>query len=291
MRYTQLTNPDGGIIDDLMIGRPASARDDGTLNVVVNASRKSRGLRLDRAPSSRQRETRASRRPRAHRSPGAGGGAGPGTPLPASVAALPFMTATITAEFAGIECSLGALGIHRRGWLRDIGWCATMPSRWSQLLLEDANVQPVGLGARDSLRLEAGLCLYGHDIDETTSPIEAAIGLVGRQAPARTRVVFWANPASAPSWRTAPAPPRRSAAGRPRAGTRRHGHQDRKTARTIGRRDVGRLRADDQRSDRHGLRRNRPRGARRAKSISWCANGQASAVIVDLPFVPHAYKR
>jgi aminomethyltransferase len=42
-------------------------------------------------------------------------------------------------------------------------------------LLADSQVQPVGLGARDSLRLEAGLCLYGNDIDETTSPIEAAL--------------------------------------------------------------------------------------------------------------------
>ncbi|MGE3832241.1 MAG: glycine cleavage T C-terminal barrel domain-containing protein, partial [Parvibaculaceae bacterium] len=41
------------------------------------------------------------------------------------------------------------------------------------LLLADPEVKPIGLGARDSLRLEAGLCLYGHDIDETTSPVEA----------------------------------------------------------------------------------------------------------------------
>jgi aminomethyltransferase len=40
------------------------------------------------------------------------------------------------------------------------------------MLLADADVKPIGLGARDSLRLEAGLCLYGHDIDESTSPVE-----------------------------------------------------------------------------------------------------------------------
>ena len=45
---------------------------------------------------------------------------------------------------------------------------------WDALLL-DARVKPIGLGARDSLRLEAGLCLYGHDIDTTTSPVEAAL--------------------------------------------------------------------------------------------------------------------
>ena len=41
------------------------------------------------------------------------------------------------------------------------------------MLLAEPEVKPIGLGARDSLRLEAGLCLYGHDIDETTSPVEA----------------------------------------------------------------------------------------------------------------------
>jgi aminomethyltransferase len=45
---------------------------------------------------------------------------------------------------------------------------------WSALL-RDGAVKPIGLGARDSLRLEAGLCLYGHDIDTTTSPVEAAL--------------------------------------------------------------------------------------------------------------------
>src|SRR6516162_7459395 len=44
-----------------------------------------------------------------------------------------------------------------------------------EMLLARPEVQPVGLGARDSLRLEAGLCLYGHDIDETTTPVEAAL--------------------------------------------------------------------------------------------------------------------
>src|ERR1700743_1886319 len=42
-------------------------------------------------------------------------------------------------------------------------------------LLADSAVQPIGLGARDSLRLEAGLCLYGHDIDTTTTPVEGAL--------------------------------------------------------------------------------------------------------------------
>ena len=50
-----------------------------------------------------------------------------------------------------------------------------MPKRWLTALLDNADVLPIGLGARDSLRLEAGLCLYGHDIDTTTTPVEGAL--------------------------------------------------------------------------------------------------------------------
>ena len=68
-----------------------------------------------------------------------------------------------------------ALGLYRRGRLRDFGRRARDASRWPRLLLAEPEVKPIGLGARDSLRLEAGLCLYGHDIDETTSPVEAGL--------------------------------------------------------------------------------------------------------------------
>ena len=68
-----------------------------------------------------------------------------------------------------------ALRLHRRGRLRDLGprrgRAPTSPRRCSP----SPDVLPVGLGARDSLRLEAGLCLYGHDIDTTTTPVEAAL--------------------------------------------------------------------------------------------------------------------
>ena len=52
---------------------------------------------------------------------------------------------------------------------------AGSPTSLAETLLGEPEVRPIGLGARDSLRLEAGLCLYGHDIDETTSPVEAGL--------------------------------------------------------------------------------------------------------------------
>ena len=58
-----------------------------------------------------------------------------------------------------------------------------------RLLLAEPEVKPIGLGARDSLRLEAGLCLYGHDIDETTTPIEAGLAWsIGKRRRDRGRV-------------------------------------------------------------------------------------------------------
>ena len=88
-------------------------------------------------------------------------------------AGLAFMTAA-SGRVGELRLPHHPLGLHRRGRLRDLGRGATR-RRWRRLLLAQDGVQPIGLGARDSLRLEAGLCLYGHDIDETTSPIEAGL--------------------------------------------------------------------------------------------------------------------
>jgi aminomethyltransferase len=78
------------------------------------------------------------------------------------------------ASFDGIGCH-----VSRSGYTGEDGFeisvdAGDAPDIW-RALLAGAEVRPVGLGARDSLRLEAGLCLYGHDIDETTSPVEAAL--------------------------------------------------------------------------------------------------------------------
>jgi aminomethyltransferase len=86
---------------------------------------------------------------------------------------MPFMTAR--------KLSLAGIGIHasRSGYTGEDGFelsvAAEVAADLWRLLLESDLVRPVGLGARDSLRLEAGLCLYGHDIDEGTSPVEAGL--------------------------------------------------------------------------------------------------------------------
>jgi aminomethyltransferase len=69
--------------------------------------------------------------------------------------------------------------ISRSGYTGEDGFEISVPAASAQqlwqMLLRDGALAPIGLGARDSLRLEAGLCLYGHDIDETTSPVEAGL--------------------------------------------------------------------------------------------------------------------
>ena len=84
---------------------------------------------------------------------------------------LVFMSAT-SGEFDDIDCS-----VSRSGYTGEDGFEISVPARdvetVARALLAEPEVKPIGLGARDSLRLEAGLPLYGHDLDETTSPVEA----------------------------------------------------------------------------------------------------------------------
>ena len=119
-----------------------------------------------------------------------------------------------------------ALRLHRRGRLRDLGrGRRTRSSCRASCCWPSTGVKPIGLGARDSLRLEAGLCLYGHDIDETTSPDRGRPRLVDPEAPARARAASPAPSASRASWPNGPsAPARRHQARRPGAGPR--GHRD-----------------------------------------------------------------
>ncbi len=171
-RYSQLLNEEGGILDDFMVTRSADPAEDGVLMLVVNASRKEEdwahiearlpaGVRLLRADN---RALLALQGPKAaevlaRHVPGA--------------AEMAFMTA-ITSTFDGIDCN-----VSRSGYSGEDGYEISVKAKKveavADALLAEPEVKPIGLGARDSLRLEAGLCLYGHDIDETTSPIEAGL--------------------------------------------------------------------------------------------------------------------
>jgi aminomethyltransferase len=88
-------------------------------------------------------------------------------------AGLPFMAAASTG-FDGIECHISRSGYTGEDGF-EISARAPRMNAIVERLLDHAEVKLAGLGARDSLRLEAGLCLYGHDIDETTSPVEAGL--------------------------------------------------------------------------------------------------------------------
>ncbi len=89
------------------------------------------------------------------------------------VAAMRFM------DVAVFDTLFGALWISRSGYTGEDGFEISVPDGGAEglarALLARPGVMPIGLGARDSLRLEAGLCLYGHDIDESTSPVEAGL--------------------------------------------------------------------------------------------------------------------
>jgi aminomethyltransferase len=171
-RYTQLLDQDGGILDDLMVTRSADEVEDGVLMLVVNADRKEADYaHLEAHLPANVRLLRAD-----HRALIAVQG-----PLAAQVvgrhardaAAMDFMSAHST-SFDGIECH-----ISRSGYTGEDGYeisvRATRANAIMERLLDDQRAKLAGLGARDSLRLEAGLCLYGHDIDTTTSPVEAGL--------------------------------------------------------------------------------------------------------------------
>lgn len=170
LRYTLLLNEDGGVIDDLMIGRPFAPEDQGRLYIVVNAGTKDGDFALIAAAAGdAARLTRADENALiALQGPEAAAVLGEILP---GAAAMGFMT------FRTLELDGQALTVSRSGYTGEDGYEVLVPAAigaafWSRLLA-DPRVAPIGLGARDSLRLEAGLPLYGHDVDESVSPVEA----------------------------------------------------------------------------------------------------------------------
>jgi aminomethyltransferase len=165
MRYTLFLNQEGGILDDLI----ATRLDDG-LFLVVNAARTEADLAhlRDRLPRTVSVEPLSDRALLALQGPAA---AAVLARFVDGIVRLGFMTAAEVA-IDGRTCQ-----VTRSGYTGEDGFEISLPATaaegFARRLLAQPEVLPIGLGARDSLRLEAGLCLHGHDIDETTTPIEA----------------------------------------------------------------------------------------------------------------------
>lgn len=166
MRYTMFTNDAGGVLDDLMVLNQGDH-----LFLVVNAACKAQDLawmaeRLDGVEIEHQDD----RALMALQGPAAAAVLAAHAP---DAAAMPFMIGQAM-TIGGVDCLVTRSGYTGEDGY-EIGMANSDAETVAALLLGDERVAPIGLGARDSLRLEAGLCLYGHDLDQTTSPIEAAL--------------------------------------------------------------------------------------------------------------------
>ncbi|MBE0578172.1 glycine cleavage system aminomethyltransferase GcvT [Devosia sp.] len=172
IRYTLLLNDRGGAIDDLMVGR--SPLFGGALYIVVNAGTKEGDFALIEAAAgdkARLMRADADNALLALQGPEAVNVIAQIAP---DAVELSFM------QYAPFEWGGERLIISRAGYTGEDGFeilvsAANAPKLWDALLA-DPRVKPIGLGARDSLRLEAGLPLYGHDLNETISPTEADLG-------------------------------------------------------------------------------------------------------------------
>ena len=166
-RYAMFTNEQGGILDDLMV---ANLGNDELL-LVVNAACKEQDLahlrthigdRCEISPLFEERALLALQGPAAVTVLAR---------LAPDVADMTFMQFR-TVQLNGADCY-----VSRSGYTGEDGFEISVPADSAEALarrlLAEAEVQPIGLGARDSLRLEAGLCLYGHDMDQQTTPVQA----------------------------------------------------------------------------------------------------------------------
>ena len=171
-RYSQLTNDEGGVIDDFIVSRPASG-EEAALSLVVNASRKDvDDARLRAAmPSDVEMDVLDDDALLAIQGPSASRRLSEG--CSAALESLSFMT-TLETEIFGVRCRAS-----RSGYTGEDGFEIAMSASDAEGFAErlaSSGIPPVGLAARDTLRLEAGLCLYGNDLDEATSPVEAGLG-------------------------------------------------------------------------------------------------------------------
>ncbi len=170
IRYTMILNKDGGIIDDMMVARPLYDGEQGSLYIVVNAGGKDADFAIFNDLGGARAEVErwddhaliALQGPKAK-------------DVILSVA--PEASALGFMSYGVFHTNFGDIIIARSGYTGEDGFELLVDAEHSlaltEFLLSNDSVKPIGLGARDSLRLEAGLCLYGHDLDETISPIEA----------------------------------------------------------------------------------------------------------------------
>ena len=171
MRYTQFTTEAGGIIDDLMVTRLEDWDGEERFFLVVNGARKEIDFAHLRThlPSSLSMTVFDPRGLLALQGPRAADCLGKIVP---ECRMLGFMQ-----MIKSDHPTYGELWISRSGYTGEDGFeisvAAEKASELARALLDMADVEAIGLGARDSLRLEAGLCLYGHDLDETVTPAEA----------------------------------------------------------------------------------------------------------------------
>jgi aminomethyltransferase len=166
-RYGFFTNPIGGIEDDLMFANRGDH-----LFVIVNAACKEADIARMKTvlPADVSVDVITDRALLAIQGPTAAEAL---STLNAAVAEMKFMDVA-TVELVGCDC-----WVSRSGYTGEDGYEISVPSEkavaLARALLDHPDVEPIGLGARDSLRLEAGLCLYGHDVDTSTSPVEAGL--------------------------------------------------------------------------------------------------------------------
>ena len=167
-RYAVFTNDQGGILDDLMISNMGES-----LFVVVNAACKQQDIAHMKQHLGAQCrvEELADRALLALQGPAAAAVMARLCPESASMVFMDAKQVTLS----GVPCF-----ISRSGYTGEDGFEISVPNQQAEqtarLLLAQPEVAAIGLGARDSLRLEAGLCLYGHDMDATVSPVEASLG-------------------------------------------------------------------------------------------------------------------
>ncbi|ANE54635.1 glycine cleavage system aminomethyltransferase GcvT [Methylomonas sp. DH-1] len=169
-KYTVLTNAAGGVIDDIIVTRVT----DG-VGIIVNAGCKDKDFAYlrERLPADCRFEALRDQALLALQGPGA---AAVMAKFSGEAATLNFLQVCQT-SVAGVTCT-----VSRSGYTGEDGFEISLPAadaeRIAKLLLAEDGVEPIGLGARDTLRLEAGLCLYGHELNETITPIEAGLNWI-----------------------------------------------------------------------------------------------------------------